>query len=180
MAFELDTICGTGKSWEELKKCVGEKTYNLNETIDVDSVKLATQKPPFSFKQIDPKLWNSSLSSTIMGMCHTLVYNETIDKETNLLVTLKENFMVILHDPSFFVLKSDNFFVPHMTLTNPSGNSFRLKAVTKKRMDRPGKFECNSEQGYSFGRCVQVWVFYKSISTYRQFTVFKNIDIDDF
>ena len=155
MVFELGTICGDGKNLEELKKCVNEKTYRLNETVDVDSVGFATLTLPLKFKQIDPKLWNSSFTFTVMGMCHTLVNTEPIDKETSFVVTLKENFMVFLHDPSFFLLKSDNFFVPHLTLTNPSGKGFRLKAVTKKRMDRKGKFECKSELGYSFGRCVE-------------------------
>ena len=155
MVFELDTICGAGKNLEELKKCVNENTYRLNETIDVDSVGLAAQTPPFHFKQIDPKLWNSSFTSTVTGMCYTLVNSEPIDKETNFVVTLKENFMIMLHDPSFFLLKSDNFFVPHLTLNNPSGKSYQLKVVTKKRMNRKGKFECKSEQGYSFGRCVE-------------------------
>ena len=121
----------------------------------MENMLLGPQRPPWNPIHIDPNLWNSSVTSAIMGMCHTLVYNKPIDKETNFVVTLKENFEVFLHDPSFFLLKSDNFFVPHMTLNQPSGKAFRLKAVTKKRMNRKGKFECKSEPGYNFGLCVK-------------------------
>ena len=154
MVSGLDTICGAGENLEDLKKCVIEKTYSLEETVDVKNVLLAPQRQS-GLKHIDPKLWNSSITSAIMGMCHTLAFREPIDKETSFVVTLKKNFVAILHDPSFFLLKSDNFFVPHMTLNRPSGKGYKLKAVTKKRMDRKGRFECTSEPGYIYGLCVK-------------------------
>ena len=157
MVHGLDMICGVGTNLEELKNCVEEKTFSLEETVDVEYVVLAPQTPSSSwnYKHIDPKLWNSSITSSFMGMCHTLVYREPIDKETSFLVTLKEDFTVFLHDPSFFLLKTDNFFVPSLTLIRPSKKGYKLKAVTKKRMDRKGKFECNSDPGYNYGHCVK-------------------------
>ena len=143
LRWSLQHVCGTPKTFDELSHCVTEKSFGLNETVEVEDTGVVAGSvfTPGNFSH-----WNSSLTSTILGMCHTMVYPETIDKTKNFAVALKDNFLVILHDPKFFVLKSDNFFVPHLTLNNPTGKGFRLKAVTKKRMNRAGRFDCHQDQ----------------------------------
>ena len=142
------------RGFDYLTECVKNKTYSLKETIDLDAMAL-TNQISFQSDSIDPKLWKSSITSSKMGMCHTLAYLEPISLETQLRVAMKGEFTVFLHDPSVFVLKSDNFFVPHLTLNGPSGEGYKLKVVTKKRMNRKGIFECQSDPGYSYSECVK-------------------------
>ena len=152
LRWSLEHVCGTPKTFDELSRCVTEKSFGLNETVEVvdTGVVAGSVFTPGNFSH-----WNSSLTSTMLGMCHTMVYPETIDKTKNFAVALKDNFLVILHDPKFFVLKSDNFFVPHLTLNNPTGKGFRLKVVTKKRMNRAGSFDCHPDPSYNYGTCVK-------------------------
>ena len=151
----LNTTCDMERGFEETNRCVKNKTYNLEETIDVSAVALKLQTLPFSSTTIEEKLWKSTITAARMGMCHTLAYSEPIDLEKHLQVTMKGEFTVFLHDPSFFVLKSDNFFIPHLTLNGPSKKGYKLKVVTKKRMNRKGIFECQSDPGYSYSECVK-------------------------
>ena len=65
-------------------------------------------------------------------------------------IVLKKNFRVFLHDPKFFVQRMDNFLVPFLDLDKPNGRNYRLIATTKKRMRRPGKFDCNPDDEYNF------------------------------
>ena len=113
-----------------------------------------TENMTWSIKDAPNSNWKSFLTSTLFGMCHTLEFEEPMQKGDMFSVFLKGNFVVMLHDPRFFVLKSDNFFVPHLTLTK-SGKGYKVKVVTKKRLNRDGKFECTIEAGYNFGNCVK-------------------------
>ena len=77
----LKDLCGSssGQSFEELKRCVAEKSYALNETVDAEEVGVLTSQGT-TFKPVHPSHWNSSLTATLLGTCHTLVYPELIDK----------------------------------------------------------------------------------------------------
>ena len=61
----------------------------------------------------------------------------------------------MLHDTNFFVLRYQNFYIPYVLLENPNGKNYNLVVGTKKRMNRPGKFECNPDPSYSFEKCVR-------------------------
>ena len=130
-----------------------EKAFTLNETV-TNTVMSRMENMTWSNNDAPNSKWKSFLTSTLFGMCHTLEFEETMKKGDMFSVFLKGNFVVMLHDPRFFVLKSDNFFVPHLTLTQ-SGKGYKVKVVTKKRLNRDGKFECTIEAGYNFGNCVK-------------------------
>ena len=157
----LKDICDEAQTFEELKRCVTEKSYGLNETVGLDVDNRETglvSDEGKTFKSALSSHWNSSLTMTMLGICQTMAYPEPVDKMSSFQVTLKGNFMVVLHDPNFFLIKSDNFFIPYLNLNNPTGKGYRLKVVTKKRMNRAGKFDCNPDSGYNFGTCVKASV----------------------
>ena len=114
-----------------------------------------TENMSESYKDAPNSNWKSSLTATLLGMCHTLEFEEPMKKRSMFSVSLKGNFVVMLHDPRFFLLKTDNFFVPHLTLTNSARKGYIVKVVTKKRLNRDGKFECTIEAGYNLGNCVK-------------------------
>ena len=99
----LNTTCDMERGFEETNRCVKNKTYSLEETIDVGAVALKLQTLPFSSTTIEEKIWKSTITAARMGMCHTLAYSEPIDLETVFQVTMKGEFTVFLHDSSFFI-----------------------------------------------------------------------------
>ena len=151
----LRDVCGAPQTFEELQRCVAEKSYGLNETVDVEGWTGVVTSDVTKIKPTHPSHWNSTLTTTLMGMCHTMVYPEPIDKSSKFVLTMKDDFLIFLHDPNFFLLKSDNFFVPYLTLNKPAGKGYRLKTVTKKRMNRAGRFDCQPDSSYNFGTCVK-------------------------
>ena len=144
-------LCNGTDSMDILKQCVNAKSFTLNETLDpflsiigqhADRGYLATN--------IDPVLWTSSIVVPVFGLCHTLIYPKPLDMQDFIVVVLKKNFRIFLHDPKFFVQRMDNFLVPFLDLDNPNGRNYRLIATTKKRLHRRGKFECNPDDEYNF------------------------------
>ena len=82
---------------------------------------------------------------------HAWIHSDSVEKD----------FRVFLHDPKFFVQRMDNFLVPFLDLDKPNGRNYRLIATTKKRMQRPGKFDCNPDDRYNFqvGTKNSCWIF---------------------
>jgi hypothetical protein len=151
---DLQSFCNYGESFNDLEACVRDDTFSVNETV--------IQTYGHGFGNLEIKVnssnWRSKMAVTYLGLCHTLVYQETFDLHSWIIVSLMKNYQVILHDPSFYIQKSDSFFIPFLELAKPaSGAGFTYSIVSsqKTRMNRPGKFECNMDTNYNFNKCVR-------------------------
>ena len=150
-------LCNGTDSIEDLAQCINSKAFSLNETVDPSSSHIHQHtEEGIQRKNINQSLWFSSLVVPVYGLCHTLTYPNSMAAHDFMVVTLRKNFRVFLHDPKFFVQRMDNFVVPFLSLDKPLGKNYRLIATTKRRMRRPGKFECNPDDGYNFQvHCIQ-------------------------
>ena len=157
--FGLKNICGFDNGIETLKACVRNKTFTLEDTIWVNETFVSVYEDPAEYERVmeyvNSSLWTSWMTTTMFGYCHTLVYPKPLQTQNVLTVMIKGNFRVMLHDPNFFVLRYQNFYIPYILLDKPSGKNYNIVAGTKKRMQRPGKFECNPEPKYNFENCVR-------------------------
>ena len=150
MSLRYD-LCNGTDSMDTLKKCVNAKAFTLNETVDPFLSNIGQHmEEGYQATYIDPNLWTSSLVVPLFGLCHTLIYPKPMDMHEFIVIVLRKNFRVFLHDPKFFVQRMDNFLVPFLDLNKPNGRNYRLIATTKKRLQRPGKFDCNPDDGYNF------------------------------
>ena len=144
-------LCNGTDSMDALRQCVNAKEFSLNETVDPFSSHVGQHREDdYQATDIDPAFWDSSIEVPLFGLCHTLIYPKPMDINDFMVVVLKKNFRIFLHDPKFFVQRMDNFLVPFLDLDNPNGRNYRLIATTKKRLQRRGKFECSPDDGYNF------------------------------
>ena len=161
-SYSLKHLCGFDRGLEALKACVRNKTYTLEETIWVNETQVnvyVNSKSPERVKDhINASAWNTWMTTTMFGFCHTLVYPKPMERLEAMIVILKGDFRVMLHDPNFFVLRYQNFYIPYTLLDQPSGKNYFLVAKTKKRMRRPGKYDCNPELSYNFENCVRTFL----------------------
>ena len=161
-SYSLKHLCGFDRGLEALKACVRNKTYTLEETIWVNETQVnvyVNSKSPERVKDhINASAWNTWMTTTMFGFCHTLVYPKPMERLEAMIVILKGDFRVMLHDPDFFVLRYQNFYIPYTLLDQPSGKNYFLVAKTKKRMRRPGKYDCNPELSYNFENCVRTFL----------------------
>ena len=161
-SYSLKHLCGFDRGLEALKACVRNKTYTLEETIwenDTNVNAYVNSKSPERVKDhINASAWNTWMTTTMFGFCHTLVYLKPMEPLEVLVVYLKGDFRVMLHDPNFFVLRYQNFYIPYTLLDQPSGKNYNLVAKTKKRMRRPGKYDCNPDLSYNFENCVRTFL----------------------
>ena len=161
-SYSLKHLCGFDRGLEALKACVRNKTYTLEETIWVNETQVnvyVNSKSPERVKDhINASAWNTWMTTTMFGFCHTLVYPKPMERLEAMIVILKGDFRVMLHDPNFFVLRYQNFYIPYTLLDQPSGKNYNLVAKTKKRMRRPGKYDCNPELSYNFENCVRTFL----------------------
>ena len=145
--------CLNETSMENLRQCVKNNTFSLNDTIaDVNKWKSGTNdtKPVYT-------IWKSSMSTSLLGVCHTLVYKEALSSTDILWIKLKEKpwkYKVYFHDPTFFLQKSDSYFIPFMFLSKLNGKEYRIVTSRNTRMNQPGKFECTKDTNYNFNTCV--------------------------
>ena len=161
-SYSLKHLCGFDRGLEALKACVRNKTYTLEETIwenDTNVNVYENSKSPERVKDhINASAWNTWMTTTMFGFCHTLVYPKPMERLEAMIVILKGDFRVMLHDPNFFVLRYQNFYIPYTLLDQPTGKNYNLVAKTKKRMRRPGKYDCNPESSYNFENCVRTFL----------------------
>ena len=136
-SYSLKHLCGFDRGLEALKACVRNKTYTLEETIWVNETQVnvyVNSKSPERVKDhINASSWNTWMTTTMFGFCHTLVYPKPMERLEAMIVILKGDFRVMLHDPNFFVLRYQNFYIPYTLLDQPSGKNYFLVAKTKKR-----------------------------------------------
>ena len=157
--YSLKHLCGFDHGIENLKACVRNKTFTLEDTIWSNETQVSVYEDPQEYERVreyvNSSLWTSWMTTTMFGFCHTLVYPKPLEVQNILMVRIKGNFRVMLHDPTFFVLRYQNFYIPYTLLDNPNGKNYNLVVGTKKRMNRPGKFECNPDTSYNFEKCVR-------------------------
>ena len=145
--------CLNETSMENLRQCVKNNTFSLNDTIaDVNKWKSGTN----CTKPVNT-IWKSSMSTSLLGVCHTLVYKEALSSTDILWIKLKEKpwkYKVYFHDPTFFLQKSDSYFIPFVFLSKLNGKEYRIVTSRNTRMNQPGKFECTKDTDYNFNTCV--------------------------
>ena len=136
------------------------KTFTLEDTIWTNETQVNVYEDPAEYERVrdyvNSSLWTSWMTTTMFGFCHTLVYPKPLEVQNIFMVMIKGNFRVMLHDPNFFVLRYQNFYIPYTLLDKPDGKNYNLVVRTKKRMQRPGKFDCNPDSSYSFEKCVRI------------------------
>ena len=157
--YSLKHLCGFDHGIENLKACVRNKTFTLEDTIWSNETQVSVYEDPQEYERVreyvNSSLWTSWMTTTMFGFCHTLVYPKPLEVQNILMVRIKGNFRVMLHDPTFFVLRYQNFYIPYTLLDNPNGKNYNLVVGTKRKMNRPGKFECNPDTSYNFEKCVR-------------------------
>jgi hypothetical protein len=149
--MDLQTLCNSGDNFNKLKACVRNDTFSLNETVNY--VQILTNHGKLN-NTLNMSTWTSSMGLFLLGLCHTLVYTEPVDRHSWILINLVKKYEVILHDPTFYLQKSDNLFIPYVSLEKTGGFSYNIITSQLTRMNRPGKFECNSNADYNFNTCI--------------------------
>ena len=171
-----DDLCNGTDSMDALKQCVNAKGFSLNEAVDPFSSNIGQHtEEKYHATNIDPAFWISSIVVPIFGICHTLIYPKPMDLDEFLMIVLKKNVRIYLHDPKFFVQRMDNFLVPFLDLDNPEGKNYRLIATTKKRLRRPGKFECIPDDAYNFQ--VDTEIIVKTLDVLYRGFMFRSVSI---
>ena len=136
---------------EVLTECVKDNQFTLNDTIDTNVVKRG------SIYQKENTHWKSGMATRVLGVCHTLVYKSLISSMDMLQIVLREepsSYKIYLHDPNFFLQKSDSYFIPFVLLDNPKGEQYKIVTSQNTRMNRPGIFSCKEDTDYNFNKCV--------------------------
>ena len=143
--------CHNKTSMADLRQCFKNNQFSLNETIAGVYQRNSHETKPVK------AIWKSSMSTHFLGVCHTLVYEEALSSTDILLIGLRgkpRNYMVYLHDPTFFLQKSDSYFIPFVFLSKPNGKQYKIVTSRNTRMNQPGENECNKDSDYNFNTCV--------------------------
>ena len=150
--------CKCQGDFGDMEYCVNKYTFSLEDVLN-NSGRMAFVKSSPNLMEtnelINNSVWISRMTDTLNGMCHTLIYDKDISKETYLRISLKYNLTVFLHDPKFFVFKDTFVFIPYLKLDDVFRKEFMILATTKKRMKRKSKFDCNPDENYNFENCVR-------------------------
>ena len=149
--WKKEGTCQNETSMEDLKECVRINHFTLNDTIAGVYIRSPKGKEPVN------TIWKSSMATTMMGVCHTIFYKEPLSSMDSLVIHLKEeprSYKVYLHDSTFFLQKSDSYFIPFVFLNKPKGENYKIVTSRNTRMNRHGKFECNKGTDYNFNHCV--------------------------
>jgi hypothetical protein len=90
-----------------------------------------------------------------MGLCHTLVYEEAI-AFAPLIISLEEaqDFKIMIHDPSYNIMRFNSHLIPSLWLNNPRGISYFLVATDHVKMNRL-ESPCQEDLTYNFTVCVK-------------------------
>ena len=151
LGWKKEGNCHNKTSLEDLRDCVQNNHFTLNDTIAGVYIKSTNGAEPVT------PIWKSSMATPLMGVCHTMVYKEPLSIMDGLDIVLgKEprSYKVFLHDSTFFLQKSDSYFIPFVFLNKPKGENYKIVTSRNTRMNRPGKFECNKGTDYNFNQCV--------------------------
>ena len=141
----------------DLEDCVKKYTFSFGDVLNSSSRWTFSKKRNVleATEAINSSLWTSRMTDVYNGMCHTLIHDKYMSKETYLNIGLNHNFTVFLHDPKFFVFKDTSIFIPFLKLDEIFRKEFTLIATRKKRMKRESKFDCNLDKDYNFENCVR-------------------------
>ena len=153
----LTSICSNELVRTNFSECVNKGTFSLKETIkDVRVFNIRNLSNHSN--RVTISNWTSSMPLTSIGMCHHLIVTEPLNRHDLLVIILNDGmkkFKVYLYDKNFFMLKSDNTFIPHIALESPTTQQLKFVTSRNKRMDRNSKFECNNEITYNYNQCVR-------------------------
>ena len=165
------TVCAkgpTGGGWKNKEDCSVQTDFSkFEDFVKTESFRLEdvinktflsnngwTDQSPVKSSFWTPRLMQIARKSTV---CFMLTYNLPLKRKDQLVIIFMKNltnYIVYLHDADFFILKSDIFFLPYITKIKPTKDFYKLEATYKLRMNRPSKFECNTDINYDFNQCI--------------------------
>ena len=146
------------ESENELADCIESNTFNLSDIVRGATIGYKSRKP-----LTDPGLWSVDFEYVKYGRCYTLNYPENIgpDYMTDaiyLLLDLKLNHRIYVHDKNYFVPTSNPLSLPTVRidiLTNSSFNHYNMLTLTQlHELDVPSD-PCEENTDYSFRACVK-------------------------
>jgi hypothetical protein len=148
--------CSVQTEFSTFEDCVKTESFRLEDVINATFLSNNgwTEQSPVKFSLWTPRLMQISRRSTV---CFTLAYDLPLPRKYQLVIIFmknRTNYIVYLHDADFFMLKSDTFFLPYITKMKPTKDFYKLEATYKLRMNRPSKFECNTDINYDFNQCI--------------------------
>ena len=142
------------KNQTDVVQCVMKNTFTVDEVIEASHLFTRTKESNnLTMKQFN---WTSSMTKVSTGMCHTMVYEKNTTTKSHIKISSKKNLTIFLHDPKFFILTHGNFFLPFLRLEAQIGKGFKIAATNIRRMNRPNKFDCNTDPNYNFRECVRM------------------------
>jgi hypothetical protein len=147
----MEKFCGNAdKNMTQMLECVAEGTFTLQETVTQTSkwVDETTNVP------LNESGWTSDLTLTTMGLCHTLVSEEALFGPLMLLLEEAEQYKILIHDPSFNIMRFNSHLIPSLWLNNPRGTDYFLLATDHVKMNRP-ESPCEEDPTYNFTVCVK-------------------------
>ena len=115
-AEKLMNLFGESCPSKELD-CIEEKTYSKDELI-INANQNLFNKTDIS----KSKFWNSDMTRTLFGMCHSFQYPESVgnvDFKDEFGFELNPNvpYRIFMHDPNFFILSNNQVFIPHIDIS---------------------------------------------------------------
>ena len=148
--------CSLQTDFSKFEDCVKTESFRIEDVINATFLSNNgwTEKSPVKSSLWAPRLTQIARRSTV---CFTLTYKLLLERKDQLVITFVKNltnYIVYLHDADFFMLKSDTFFLPYLTEIKPTRDFYKLEATYKLRMNRPSKFECNTDKNYNFNQCI--------------------------
>jgi hypothetical protein len=147
------TFCSSDDSFKDLEACVKHDTFGVDEIVNYTFVMRGIDNNQKLF--VSNSDWTSSMTISLNGLCHTLVYKQSIDRKSWIVVSLIKKYEVILHDPTFYIQKSESLVIPYISLDKTGGYTYQIVTSKNTRMNRPGKFDCNTDIDYNFNQCVR-------------------------
>ena len=148
--------CSVETDFRKFEDCLKTESFRLKDVINATFLSNNgwTEQSPVKSSLWKPRLMRIGRMSTV---CFTLTYDLQLTRNDQLVIAFVRNltnYNLYLHDADFFMLKSDTFFLPYITKIKPTNDFYKLEATYKLRMNRPSKFECNTDKNYDFNQCI--------------------------
>ena len=143
-----------------LYSCVKQKTYNLSESLLTARLGVTRNSQDI----LDPDFWNSDMTVSEHGFCHTFDYPiklgaDPFEEVVTFILDKKLEYKVRVHDPNFFLVTANPIAIPQIPMElrssdNPRTSMNFLKAIKHHKMNTKDN-PCEEDKDYSFTLCVK-------------------------
>ena len=153
----LDELCNTPEEYEDIVKCIDEKTFKHDDVIE----KYTEGEHPSENDVTNDTIWTEGLTTIFTGKSFSMKvkYADADDDAWRVYFKNDLNYTILIHDPDFYVFTIIPNIIPKIKLNFEDSRSqlIYIDATYHQKMDRPSR-PCTSSKTYSFTRCVADFV----------------------